>query len=305
MPSAFIMSGRVPHGAGTNPSQPLKSLNARPSPPRSTSAKLKRRVRAYSIAIYAVAADVLTNVFDSLNSFLYCSLIKESELDWELAIRRNREALLRLVAVLFASAGITPGGAAVQTLSRPVRSAILALLRPAESALRRLILIAARDLIVKVRAKRAAPTGPIPKGKGGGERVPPFALFDPRKSFPELVKKRRFGRGSGPRISSFDDPWTPMDSPQKPDPDAAVNAATLCGRLQAFYAALNDIAGQARRLARVQAQRRAAGEVLKRTEPLRPGFPPGHRRQQTREIDEILADCDWMARNRPPSPDTS
>jgi len=226
-------------------------------------------------------------------------------LDWDLAMKRNQEALLRLVALLFASAGIVPGGAAVDTLPRPVRSAILLVLRPAESALRRLIVVAARNVVVKAIAKRMAPNGPIPKGKGTGKRVPLFKLFDPRKWHPELAKKRRYGRGPGPRISSFDAPWTPMDSPQKPDPDAEVSAARLCGRLQAIYAALNDIPGQARRLARIQARRRAAGEVIKRTEPLRPCNPPGHRKTQTREIDEILADCEWMARNKPGPNDTS
>jgi hypothetical protein len=65
---------------------------------------------------------------------------------WDLAIRRNRDDLLRIVAALFAMAGLI-GVASVETLPRRVHRRILLVLRPAESAVRRLIVIAAREAL--------------------------------------------------------------------------------------------------------------------------------------------------------------
>jgi len=59
-------------------------------------------------------------------------------MDWALAIERNRQPLLRIVAALFAMIGLTETGA-VERLSRPVYRAVLGVLRPAEAAVRRLI----------------------------------------------------------------------------------------------------------------------------------------------------------------------
>lgn len=224
-------------------------------------------------------------------------------MDWALAIDRNHKALLRLVTALFVVAGLVVGGAAVASMPACVRKKILRVLGPAEAATRRLIAIVARDVIVKLRAKRAGPKGPIPKGKGSGKRVPQFQLFDPRKSFPELVKSKRPSRGPGPRISGFDDDsWTPYE-PKKPAQSGEPDPRILCGRLQALMRALQDIPAQARRLARLQARRRADGEPLRRTEPRRPGFPPGYRRNGMHEIDEILSDCDILVRMDPRPPD--
>ena len=58
------------------------------------------------------------------------------------AIETNREALARIVASLVAMAGGRP------TITRHVWRAILSLLRPAESAARRLIIAAARGIVV-------------------------------------------------------------------------------------------------------------------------------------------------------------
>ncbi|MCI5076389.1 hypothetical protein [Oricola sp.] len=66
--------------------------------------------------------------------------------DWQAAIDRNREALLRIVAVLFVRAGLDEGGADLVT--RRAWRTILRVLRPAESAARRLIVIAARSIDV-------------------------------------------------------------------------------------------------------------------------------------------------------------
>ena len=68
--------------------------------------------------------------------------------DWQLVIGRNREALLRIVALLFDLVGLDEDTPAVATLPRVTRNRVLRLLRPAESALRRLIVIAAREVKV-------------------------------------------------------------------------------------------------------------------------------------------------------------
>ena len=74
-------------------------------------------------------------------------------MDWDLAIKRNSEALKGIIAELFAMlelAGLAP----VARLPRSLHNAVLRVLRPAESAVRRLIVIAARGLVVKLAPLR-------------------------------------------------------------------------------------------------------------------------------------------------------
>ena len=68
---------------------------------------------------------------------------------WDLAIKRNREALKGIIETLFAMLGLV-GEATVSRIPKPLHSAVLLVLRPAESAVRRLIVIAARGVVVKV-----------------------------------------------------------------------------------------------------------------------------------------------------------
>ena len=63
-------------------------------------------------------------------------------MDWAFAIDRNREPLLCIVVGLFAMIGLAEGGA-VERLSWPVYRAALRILRPAEAAVRRLIVVVA------------------------------------------------------------------------------------------------------------------------------------------------------------------
>ena len=69
-------------------------------------------------------------------------------MDWAFAIERHREPLLRIVVGLFAMIGLTESGA-IERLSRPLYRLVLGILRPAESAVRRLIIVAARDIVVE------------------------------------------------------------------------------------------------------------------------------------------------------------
>jgi len=211
-------------------------------------------------------------------------------------------ALMRVVAAAFAVAGLVPAGPSPASFPVIVRRQILRMLGPAEAALRRLIRHRARAVKVSAGPKRAVPNKPIPKGRGGRDRIPPFRLFDPRKWFWELAKTSRGKRaaGPGPRISNFDDPRPAEDVKAARTDEADIDPAKLCRRLQALYAAMNDIPAQAKRMARMMARRAAAA---KSSEPLRRGPPPGHRETPVHEIDEILAECHMLALRQPKPPD--
>jgi hypothetical protein len=238
-------------------------------------------------------------------------------MDWDRAIERNREPLLRIVAALFAMIGLSEAGQ-VERLSRPVYRAVLLVLRPAEAAVRRLIIVAARGMVVKPSPVRRAPAGLTITGKGG-TRVS-FRLFDPRKRFnqahgrptrsPQAQPRIRFmGGGFDPRIPSFlvPQPAAPAaaPAPKKDDTaaDGTVNAVPLCRRLAAIKGALEDLPRQARRLARWRARPIEARRPRLST-PLRLGPPPGRRLRPTHEVHEILKECHWLARNVP-VPNTS
>ncbi|QKV17889.1 hypothetical protein [Oricola thermophila] len=122
------------------------------------------------------------------------------QFDWTLAIERNRKDLLRILRDLFALAGLdfdaAPAAAGHDPASGPheapegdagsfalpsvlpatlPRYAVLhvrRILRSAEAAVRRLIVIAARDIEVRVRH---APALKPKKGRDAGEARPPFS----------------------------------------------------------------------------------------------------------------------------------
>lgn len=230
------------------------------------------------------------------------------DFDWDLAIKRNSEALNAIVEALFAMLGLA-GDATVSRIPPTLHRAVLRVLRPAESAMRRLIIIAARGLVVKVAPSRPMPKGHI-IGKGGTPRFS-FQLFDPRKSFAELRQHRRRPARNPPRIHFFgSDPrvaalWPspqPIAAPAPP-PDGLVNAERLTRRLHALKLALEDLPRQAQRLARWRVRREKAKTPKFRT-PLRPGHPPGYRRKPIHEVDEVLAECHWLAWDAM-KPDTS
>ncbi|HUQ35806.1 MAG TPA: hypothetical protein VM144_05460 [Aestuariivirga sp.] len=217
-------------------------------------------------------------------------------MDWDLAIKRNSETLIGIVEALFAMLGLV-GDAAVGRIPHRLHRAVLRVLRPAESAVRRLIVVAARGLVVKV-----VPSRPMPKGhrigKASGPSRPAFKLCDKRIFFPELGSRRVKYTKNPPHIHVF--PYDSMvAAPQPvvvppPPPDGLVTAARLARRLQALKSALEDLPRQARRMARWRVRREAA-KAPKFKSPLRPGQPPGHRRKPTHEIDGILTECHWLA----------
>jgi hypothetical protein len=229
-------------------------------------------------------------------------------MDWARAIKRNSEALNGIVAALFAMLGLA-GEAAVGRIPPTLHSAVLRVLRPAESAMRRLIVIAARGLVVKPSPARAFPAGKI-IGKGGSQH-PSFQLFDPRKNFAELRPKpptRKTPRirffGPDPRVAALWAAAAPRPAPIAPlPPDGLVNAERLGRRLYALKSALEDLPRQARRLARWRL-RRTAAKAPKFMFPLRPGRPPGYRKKPLHEVDELLIECHGLACDAM-KPDTS
>ena len=133
-------------------------------------------------------------------------------MDWPLAITRNQDALKRIVAAMFAMlrnsgdsflAGnaqkvtVPDLGTATFTLPRHLYAAILLILRPAESAVRRLILIAARGLVLNPRATgQILPNFPAFAATNSA-RIPSFTLLDPLKHF----DFEEFNQNANPRIS--------------------------------------------------------------------------------------------------------
>ncbi len=216
------------------------------------------------------------------------------DFNWAGAIERNSEALKGIIAGLFAMLGEATMG----RIPKPLHRAVLLVLRPAESAVRRLIIIAARGLVVKVAPSRPMPKGTI-IGKGSGSRLPAFQLYDTRKYFVELRQyRRRRAMRNPPRIHVF--PYDtlvparpPAPSPLSP-PDGLVNGERLSRRLQVLKGALDDLPRQAWRMARWRVRREAMPSPMFRS-PLRPGQPPGRRKRQIHEVDEILAECHALA----------
>jgi hypothetical protein len=247
-------------------------------------------------------------------------------MDWQLAITRNREALMRIITALVTLAGLTSplrrevsraqardGEGQSAFMSRHLHRAILGILRPAESAVRRLIMIAARGLILAPQPARAAPVGLTPNPNP--MRIPSFCLIDPLKRFTPSAKQAdediNFWNTDDeapeddtafirtlPRISmpGFVDPV--FAPPKSQLPDGLINARHLARRLIALKNALDNLQSQARRLARWQAKRKHLRQQFPlrpvRLSPLRPGSPPGFRACQTHEVHAILKECQGL-----------
>jgi hypothetical protein len=225
-------------------------------------------------------------------------------MDWDLAIKRNSEALKGIVEALFAMLGLADLDKAAR-LPWPAYRAVLRVLRPAESALRRLIFIAARGLVVKPALPRCKPAGQVKtKKKGLPPRAAAFQLFDPRTRI--MLPRRMAPARVSPRLHIFtaDNELVTLWPPPRPTPSSAptappsadglVNAERLIRRIEALETALGDLPRQAMRLARWRMrQEKSQNPSLK--SPIRPGHPPGHRRRKVHEIDGLLSECHGLA----------
>lgn len=234
--------------------------------------------------------------------------------DWSVAIERYRGALQRIVAALFDLVGVTDGGI-VATLPRRLRNRVNRILRPAESAVRRLIVVAARDLVVELDARARKPDAPVARRKPSatgivyppgfrpdpvrkaaprGLTIPALPLIDPRKRF-SFDPPRRRPKGY-PRISvpGVTEP-RPVPDGWIPSPEDEVGAESLCRRLAALKRALDDLDGHAMRLARWKARRELGLLRCPRASPMRPGRPPGYRKRSCHEVDDVLRECHSLA----------
>ena len=211
-------------------------------------------------------------------------------MDWDKSIERYELPLLRIVGALFAllvSARLSGSGLMIP---RHLWRSILFVLRPAEAAVRRLIIIAARTLVFaapKLRQRSSNTPRPSADASPAAFPVAPmFQLFDPLKRFDfSLDDGESFSDGSATvRGDDLD--------------DIPVNAEPLHNRLRALRHALADLPKQAARLARFNARRDAllkAGRPV-RTSLMRPGLPPGWRERDRHEVDTILKDCHRLVR---------
>jgi hypothetical protein len=229
-------------------------------------------------------------------------------MDWDQIVERNRERLLAVLAPLLAVLGFDLRRR--DEMPRHFYRSWLILLRPAESAVRRLIVMAARGIAVKLGPARGFPAGlalKLAAKAADEERISAFGLIDPLKRFApaDFEWSAEWGKDWGkeqviPRISVpglFDPVFPdPVPVPLRDDP---IDAAALVRRIAALKAGLDDLPRQARRLARWKARRELArkAEVRKpgRLSPFRPGYAPGYHRSRPQEIDEILADCHHFA----------
>ena len=79
-----------------------------------------------------------------------------------------------------------------------------------------------------------------------------------------------------------------------PSSDGLVNSVRLIRRLEALESALADLPRQARRLVRWRMRQEKSPSPSFKS-PLRPGYPPGHRKRKVHEVDDLLSECNWLA----------
>lgn len=214
-------------------------------------------------------------------------------MDQSEAVERNRQALLSVVAALLSVAGLS---AERSTLPRRVYRTILRLLRPAESAARRLVIALAQGLDVGAAALR-------PHRWGSARRSPEMLarsavtlpLFDQFKTY----RHQRRVSFAVPRISTPGlTPLFAITPRLEPRPGDHIDATRLRARLAALQIALNDPARYAARMARWMALRAHRAKTwqwaesrrrrFQRISPLRPGRCPG----------QLLRSCGAKERHR-------
>ena len=227
-------------------------------------------------------------------------------MDWTLAIKRNRDQLKDIVLALFMLAKMRVGGS-LFTLPKSTFAMIMLVLRPAESAVRRLIVIAAHGLTLKPTIPRGfvilghRPEDPDSAMPDGIMAKKAFKLFDPLKSFdPESIWDADPVWESGYDLKR-NITWHDTSLDHTP-----ITATHIGRRLNALMRALDNIPHQARRLIRWQAKRDAALKAQRptRMSPMRPGLPPGWRERKVHEIDHVLKECHGLANDLLNAPDT-
>ncbi|MEX0343949.1 MAG: hypothetical protein AB3N20_03435 [Rhizobiaceae bacterium] len=202
--------------------------------------------------------------------------------DWKIAINRNRRLLGDVIAELLALA----------QRQDTLRRSVLRILRPAESALRRLIVVVAAMLQQKLREKQSGEAAEVPlpdfSSFATHDTLPAFQLIDPQISLGAPMRPIASGI---PRICV---PGV-FDPAPLPKPDDALDAVKLLRRIRRLKIALATLPRQARRLNRLMAKRAKAEPGPGRVGPIRPGHPPGHRQRPREPVDDLLRECHWLA----------
>jgi hypothetical protein len=198
-------------------------------------------------------------------------------MDWARVVEINCVALSRIVVELMAMIGVVSG------------AAVLRLLQPAESALRRLIVIAARGLVVKPVAVRPMPAGLVIASAGLGRMG--FSLFDARQTYDFIDAENALVL----QVKTYqNNPFNLFNALTLQKVEQQAGTVLLSRRLEAFAHALKTLRAQARRLVRWQLRRKNV-ESPKFTSTLRPGTPPGHRAKAIAEVDFVLRECHALA----------
>ena len=254
--------------------------------------------------------------FVRLTMFLLCSMA----LAWTGTLPSNAIACRSCASSRDCSPmiGLTEGGA-VERLSKPLYRIVLGILRPAESAVRRLIIVAARDIVVEPSPKRPVRQGvksPAKAAKAKASqaqtpRVLPIVRPAQAISIAAWPLQKDAPRPSPASMSSISIRGFPCSSvrqqppraPRRPLPtwkrrvdDDTVNARHLFRRLAAIRMRCKTSRARRMRLARWRA-RPVEERRPQRSSPFRPGRPPGFRQRPKHEVDEILKECHWLARN--------
>jgi hypothetical protein len=186
---------------------------------------------------------------------------------------------------------IAAGGIAA-SFPRYIHRKLITFLRPAEAAVRRLIIIAAHGLTAKPTKAQPKPSRAINSGGATTPSAPAFRLIEPLKNF----AKSTFVpiQCPPPRISvpGLIDPIFHAPSPASSRFDL-VSATSINRRLAALKSALENLPYQAKRLARWRANRDRLIQAKRpcRYCPTRPGLPPGFRNRHTQEVHIILKEC--------------
>jgi hypothetical protein len=199
-------------------------------------------------------------------------------MNWSSPINSKRKDFTRILAALLAMLGISGS----KNIERQ--------LRPIESAIRRLIFIAAHGMVAKPNVKRMMPKGLKIERKTENKRLS-FKLFDSRYCPPSaqafgttIVKVKTYTRNP---FNMFDQIYWPQQPKKKPERHCKE-------RIEAAQHALDHLPQQARRLVQTLARNKIKTPPNFMS-PLRPGRAPGYKEHDRSEINELLYECQHLA----------
>lgn len=253
-------------------------------------------------------------------------------MNFELVIERQMAALMRVVASIFAMAGLASGLATGRTtMPRHLRNAVCKLLRPAESVARRIIFAAARNITVTLpppRPKNPSLDDHLAQMRALGlaavvpaSEVARLAALARRKAarkaakvpgparylLPLVERLRNLGAPRAkktpphraPRIMFLDDNSPPpFRLPPPPSRNDEVSTTRLVERVKALANLREDMDLHIKRLARWTARRKAG--LIRRMSSFKPGRAPGAialnaPKRGRHEVFDLLLEAQWLA----------